>query len=117
MNAPIVLVVIAFTLVTLALSVWRSNRYHPLNRYFAVLTFSTGCWTLGIGGVNLSAHTDFWLRFAFAGASLIAPALLSFARWWPAPTVWPNKMVVRAIWITGVILSLLSLASPLIIFN
>ena len=86
--------------VSVALAVWRARPSNLVNRLFALQTLAFAGWTLGNAiaqtGTGLTAGT----ALAFASASLIPSALLTFTIHYPSPThtiaatwQWPALLV------------------------
>jgi two-component system, NtrC family, nitrogen regulation sensor histidine kinase GlnL len=75
------------------------------------------CWIAGIGGLHAGSHLEFWGRFTFAAGSMMPPTFLAFTRAYPTPSRWPSSNVLALVFGIGVTFSVLSLTTPLIIYN
>jgi len=111
------LVVLSFLLIGLAAYIWLARRDSKTNRRFAALTVFIAGWVLGIGGVESGIQTEVWGRVAFATASLIPTAFLSFSRVFPATSPWPTSTLLRATLFIGSGLALLAVTTRLIAYD
>lgn len=109
------LFVLSAALLALALSVWRAKPIAPSNRWFAVQTVLLACWVYGIAGLQGKHYLNVWGRFTFASAILIAPAVLEFIWVFPSRSTFLAKRVFTVVLALGVVLSLISLITPLIV--
>lgn len=115
--APYALV--AFSLVLAAFAVWvlRARSRSPINRWFAAYMLAMGGWTLGLGILHAGLTPEITSRFVFASASFIPGCFLAFTRVYPTHSHWPPRFVVRIVLIAGIVFSLLSLTTPLLIYD
>jgi signal transduction histidine kinase len=74
-------------------------------------------WILGIGGLQGGSHLETWGRFTFASGSLMPAAFLAFSRYYPTPSKWPNKTLLRGALLLGCLFALFSQTTPLIIHD
>src|SRR3989454_2993258 len=111
------LFVVAITAAALAMFVWRARSYSTVNRWFAAFTLSGAGWVFGVAAVYPGAHLETWNRFAFASASLIPATFLCFAYSYPTAARWPSGTFVRVTLYVAVVFSILSLMTPLIIYD
>ena len=111
---------LAALLAALAIYVLRARAASSVNRWFALLTFATAGWVLGIGGVETGTNTELWGRITFASACMIPAALLAFSAVFPALDRWPPPSLRSSMLIAGTTLATLSITTRLIahdIFN
>ena len=111
------LCLVAAAIAALGLFVWRSRPDNAVNRWFAALTLSSTGWVLGVAGFFGGTHLDAWARFTFASASLVPAAFLSFAHSYPTATQSPSVIWTRIALFFGLTFGLLSLTTPLIVFD
>ena len=111
------LCLLAATAAALALFVWRARPYSKVNRWFAAFTLFGAGWVLGVAGLRGGTHLDGWSRFTFANASLIPAAFFIFAHSYPTVSRWPSAVWIRVVLFFGIVFSLLSLATPLIVHD
>src|SRR5262245_38128085 len=117
MMVQLSLLMVAGTLGALALFVWRAGPGSPINRRFAAFSISAGFWTLGVAGFQSAAYVGPGFRLAFASASLFPAALLAFVHAFSGEDRWPLSIAVRTSTIIGVALSIVSLTTPLIVYD
>src|SRR5438445_5326416 len=111
------LFLVAITAAALAMFVWRTRSYSTVNRWFAAFTLSGAGWVFGVAGLHAGAHLDAWSRFTFASASLIPATFLCFANSYPTAARWPSGTFVRVALYVAVAFSIVSLATPLIVYD
>ena len=111
------LCLVAVAATALGLFVWRSRPQNVVNRWFAAFTLSGAGWVLGVAGLHGGVHLTAWGGFTFASASLIPATFLRFAHAYPTAARWPSVTWTRTIFSLGVAFSLLSLTTPLIIYE
>jgi len=100
----------------LGLAVLAKSPTHRVNQYFALLSSTIAGWTLSIGLVNTYAGTPagvFWVRAAFAFASLIPISFFLFVSVFPTSRPSPPRSITRLFLISGTIVCVLA-ATPLI---
>jgi len=100
----------------LALLVLKGGRDKPVNRSFALFTLSLAGWAFGLGGLAAGWPPETWGRFAFASASIVPAAFLTFASAYPAPSRWPSPAVRSLAWALGAGLAWTSLTTPLVMW-
>src|SRR5687767_3145331 len=108
---------ISGVMTALAVFVWRARSDSPINRWFAAYAVLMACWILGIGGLHGGAHLDFWGRLTFSSSSMMPPTFLAFVRAYPTFSAWPSHRVLLLVFIFGAMFAVLSLTTPLIIYN
>jgi PAS domain S-box-containing protein len=106
---------IAVLLLALAIFVLRARRKAATHRWFAMFTIAVANWTIGVAGLQSGTHLDIWGRFAFANAALIPAASLAFISSYPAQSGWRTLILVRMILCGAGIISIASIATPLIV--
>jgi signal transduction histidine kinase len=74
-------------------------------------------WVLGIAGLQGGHQLEMWGRFTFASASPMPAAFLAFTQCYPSPSRWPPPWLLRLTFAIGIVFGLLSIASPLIIYD
>jgi signal transduction histidine kinase len=114
---PLSLFILGTALLALAVSVWRARPGSPVNRRFGLQTAFLALWVFGITGLQGTSHLEAWGRLTFASAIMIAPAFLVFTRAFPAVAGWPHHALVRVLVVTGIVLAVLSLATPLLLMD
>lgn len=72
-------------------------------------------WVCGIAGLQGDKELNLWGRFTFASAILIAPAVLEFIRIFPSSSRFPTPQTSTAVLLLGLMLSLVSLLTPLVV--
>src|SRR5574341_1823299 len=114
---PLSLFLVAVITAALALFVWRARPDSIANRWFAAFTISGAGWVLGVAGLHVGTDLDAWGRFTFASASLIPATFLCFSYSYPTVARQPSAIFIRVILFTGVAFSLLSLSTPLVVYD
>ena len=115
--AEVFLFVLSAAIAALGCFVWRARPESLVNRWFAAHTWCMGLWIVGIGGLQGGSNLESWGRFTFAAASLVPPTFLGFIRSYPTPSSWPSRQILRITLIIGVLLALVSLTTPLIVYD
>jgi PAS domain S-box-containing protein len=108
---------IALLLVALAVFVLRAKRKAATHRWFSVFTLAVANWTIGIAGLQSGSHLDIWGRFTFASATLIPAASLAFINCYPVQSGWRTLLLVRIVLCGAGIISVASIATPLIVIE
>jgi two-component system nitrogen regulation sensor histidine kinase GlnL len=72
-------------LLIIAVYGWRSAPQAAVNRRFAIQTLVVTSWVIGIAGARSGYAAEFWGRWIFASAAVMAPAFLAFAEAFPTP--------------------------------
>jgi signal transduction histidine kinase len=108
---------LAAVLTGLAILVWRARPDSSINRFFAIYTVTMAGWVVGIAGLHGGQYLEVWGRFTFASASPMPAAFLAFTQAYPAPSKWPPRWLLWLTFSFGIGFSVLSLASPLIIYD
>lgn len=111
------LVVVAALAALLALSVFRAAPGRSVNRHFALFSLSISTWIVGIAGIHGTRAAEFWGSVAFCGASLIAPALLSFVSSYPVHSPIPSPRLTIATLLAGGLFAALSLLTGYVVFD
>jgi signal transduction histidine kinase len=101
----------------LAIFVWRAKPDSGINRYFAIYTVTMAAWILGLAGLHGGQHLEMWGRFTFASASTMPAAFLAFMQCYPTPSRWPPAWVLRLAFVIGIAFGLLSMTTPLIVYD
>ena len=99
----------------LGLLVWRARPEAPSNRSFGAFTLFSAIWILGVGLFYSETNLVFWATTAFAGASLVPAAFLSFVRYYPTPTRWLGPWALRLNFSVGLFFAVVSLTTRLIV--
>jgi signal transduction histidine kinase len=107
--------VLALAFATLAVIVVRKRPADPVTRSFALFGLGLAGWVTGIGGLYTGAHAALWGPLAFASASVIPAAFLSFAWAYPRPSPWPRLPIRQAVWALALAFGVLSLATRLVL--
>lgn len=103
--------------VALAAFVWRACPASIVHRRFAAQTLLLAIWIFGVAGLQAGVHLDVWGSIAFASASLIPAAFLAFTSCYPPGSRPIRLAVLPAAWLLGAVFALLSVTSPLIVFD
>jgi PAS domain S-box-containing protein len=111
----ILLCVAAFMVFGLGLLVWRARPEAPPNRWFGAFTLFSAIWILGVSLFYAGASPAFWAMTAFAAASLVPAAFLSFVRYYPTPTKWLGPRVLQLNFAIGLFFAVASLTTRLIV--
>lgn len=111
------LLALAALLAALAIYVWRARTDSPVNFWFALLTFATAGWVLGIGGVETGTNTEFWGRLTFASACMMPATFFAFSAVFPTASNSPNASLRSTIFLVGTALATLSITTGLIAHN
>src|SRR5262245_35531808 len=101
----------------LGLSVVAANPRNAAHRHFALTALIIAGWTLGVAGRLGGNSIEAWLRFSFACASLIPPAVLAFVNVYPPDGRRPARLVLRLSIGLGCLFAILSLTTRLIFFD
>jgi len=113
----LLLACLAAVLTGLAVLVWRARPDSAINRFFAIYTVTMAGWVVGIAGLHGGHYLEVWGRFTFASASPMPAAFLAFTQAYPSPSKWPPRWLRSLTFTLGIIFSVLSLATPLIIYD
>lgn len=111
------LLALSAILVALAVFVWRTRPDRSINRWFSVLTVFGASWVVGVAALQTGQNLHFWARFTFASASMIPATFLAFTRSYPTVSRWPSSSLVSTILAVGVFFSVLSLATPFMVYD
>ena len=101
----------------LGLSVLAANARNAAHRHFALTALIIAGWTFGVAGRLGGNGIEMWLRFSFACASLIPPAVLAFVNVYPLDGRRPARLVLRLSIVLGCLFAVLSLTTRLIFFD
>ena len=99
----------------LGLLVWRAQPEAPSNRSFGAFTLFSAIWILGVGLFYAETNLVLWATTAFAAASLVPGAFLSFVRYYPTPTRWLDPWALRLNFSVGLFFAVVSLTTRLIV--
>src|SRR5690242_7294702 len=108
---------IPVALTALSIFVWRARPKAAVKRSFARYTALMACWAFGVAGVYGGGYLEISARFAFARASLMPWAFLTFAQAYPASTSKLLLQIDRATLVVGVLFACLSLAGHILIYD
>jgi len=108
---------LAAVVISLAMFVLRARPESTVNRWFAAFTMAVGGWMIGIGGLYSGAYLETWARLTFASASLIPTTFLYFRYCYPEASHWPSLKSIQATLVVGWGFALLSLVTPLIVYE
>ena len=101
----------------LGLSVLAANARNAAHRHFALTALIIAGWTFGVAGRLGGNDIEVWLRFSFACASLIPPAVLAFVNVYPLDGRRPARLVLRLSIVLGCLFAVLSVTTRLIFFD
>jgi PAS domain S-box-containing protein len=111
----ILLCVAALMIIGLGLLVWRARPEASSNRWFGSFTLFSAIWILGVSFFYAGASPTFWAMTAFAGASLMPAAFLSFVRYYPTPSRWLAPWILRLNFAIGLLFAVVSVTTRLIV--
>ena len=109
------LCVVSCLVLGLGLLVWRARPEAPSNRSFGAFTLFSAIWVLGVGLFYAETNLLLGAMTAFAGASLVPAAFLSFVRYYPTPTKWLGAWALRLNFSIGLLFAIASFTTRLIV--
>src|SRR2546427_1910375 len=109
--------VVPILLVVFAVLVWKASPDRQLNRRFTTFTLIAALWATGVAAAHAGTQITLSVPISFAAGSLIPVMFLAFIHSYP-PLAEIRARGVLAVWIAfGLLWSLLSLTTNLIVFE
>jgi PAS domain S-box-containing protein len=112
--------ILSLTVLGIGYLVYRNNRHQLVNKLFVLFTFFVSAWIFSgylVYGKIAESYGVVWQRLAFTFSSLIAPTLYLLCRIFPDGQSLPRGKLTLSIFSVGILFSLLSIFSPLIVVS
>src|SRR5882762_2004984 len=108
---------VSILLVVFAVLVWKASPNRQLNRRFTTFTLVAALWATAVTAAHAGTHITLSVPISFAAGSLIPVMFLAFIYAYP-PAAGPRARRALLVWVAlGLMCSLLSLTTNLIVFD
>src|SRR5262249_11062847 len=111
------LLLLALTLVGLALLVLKAAPRARANRSLSGGALSVAVWVVGVSGLQTGTHLRMWLALAFSGSAFIPATLLTLVRYYPVTTGAPSFILLATSYLLAIVFSLCGVTTPLLFSN